>query len=104
MKRLLTGTFLLLFAIYSVTLVIERTSSWASTFAAEAGKSNTDQIGPNSSDAGQKRIVEHPFLVRLDRTPIALANSERHVSLLLFVVCANNANQTTPSRAPPMVL
>jgi hypothetical protein len=77
MKKLLTGTFLLFYLTISVALVVERTSLWATTFEG-AGKSRSSEIRAKSDHSGQRRIVDHSFIVCPDHTTVTLTEFQSH--------------------------
>jgi len=104
MKRLMTAMLVLLYAVFSVVLTVERASSFASTVL-EATKSRTVEIRPHSPHpAYNKRILEDPFVVSLDRTTFARPECEAHTRQLRHPGPVNNANDTALSRAPPALL
>jgi hypothetical protein len=99
MKRLLIGTFLLLYTTFTVVTVAERTFSWAG-ITADSIKSGPS-AKPTPSHSSQTRFLEQPFVVprllsesRL--IPIAMAAHTPAAEQL-----AEKIDSTIPSRAPP---
>ena|SRR5436190_15552230 len=104
MRRLLTATFLLVYAVLSVALIAERTGAWASNWAQQTAKSSVPEVRANSDHSGQKRIVEDSFVVSLDPTTVALPESEPHSFDGVHIILTHNPNPTAPSRASPTLV
>src|SRR5262245_41753276 len=102
MKRLLTGTFTLLYVALNVQAIAEHTSSWVSL--AGAAKSRTVEIRAYSPHPGQKRIAEYPFAISADRAPLALPVSSPETPQLRYTNLTHNSPRTASSRAPPALL
>src|SRR2546422_4385846 len=103
MKKLLIRMFLLFYATFSVILIVEHTSSWASTFRG-ASKSPAADIGPHSPHPHQTRIVEYPFTGSLDRTRSALVESKSDTVPAVSKRFVSSASRTIAPRAPPTPL
>jgi len=103
MKRLLTATFLLFYSACSVTLVVERAHSAASTFG-KAHKSQSVEVRAYSPDASPKRIEEHPFTVTPDPATFALDRLELGGIQVLSTGYGSDVNSCSLSRAPPTIL
>jgi hypothetical protein len=102
MKRVLTGTFALFYVASNMMAIVEHTASWVSH--ANAAKSRTVEARSYSPKARQKRILEYPFAISADRTPLALPRSNPETLQLRRPDLADNFPRAASSRAPPFLL
>jgi hypothetical protein len=101
MKRLLTGTFALLYTAFSVAAVLEHTASWNSDSRGPAKSRSTSVRAIHSPRPAQKRIVEDPFAVSVNRVLLALHGSDTHTLQHQYWHLTDNSPRTQLSRAPP---
>jgi hypothetical protein len=100
MKKLLTSTFLLLYAAFTVALTTEATLS-LSHRVHSAGKANVIEMRPYSPHCSQRRFVEQPFQIVPAFVAAPLTRIESHIELPAATKLADNINPQAPSRAPP---
>jgi hypothetical protein len=103
MKRLLTGTFALFYFAFTVMVVWSHTFPWLPD--PPDGKLRTATVQTvHQPHAGQKRMVEHPFAVFLDRVTLSLPRSDSHTPQVQHPDLADHGPNTSLSRAPPTLL
>jgi len=103
MKKLVIVTFVFFYTSFTVLLVVRRTASWASNFA-EAAKSQTAQMRPQSPRLVQARIIEDSLLVAPVHaaSPLALLQSTPHPPSAERA--PKSGNPAVAPRAPPALL
>jgi hypothetical protein len=101
MKRVLTGTFALLYTAFSVATVLEHTSSWSSDSTGQGTSRSTAVRAMHSPRGVQKRIVEDPFAVSVDPVVLTLPGSDAHTLQHHYSRLTDNSLRTQLSRAPP---
>jgi hypothetical protein len=100
MKRLLIGTFLLLYTTFTVVTAAEHTFTWASATATGV-KSHAGVAKRLPSHSSQTRFLEQPFVVPRLILESPLLQAAMNASAPAAEQLADNLDQPVQPRAPP---